>query len=70
MAVFVKTTPPPKPNASAPTTVPTPKRYDVKENGMMTSAVRKANARIAAEFQQHVFDRPSTAAIALNPTAV
>src|SRR5260370_36593794 len=41
MAVFVISTPPPKPNASAPTTVPTPKRYDPSENGMDASVVRQ-----------------------------
>jgi hypothetical protein len=35
MAVFVKSTPPPNPNTSAPTTVPTPNRYDVIENDMI-----------------------------------
>src|SRR5438105_11929595 len=33
MGVLVRSTPLPKPNASAPTTVPTPKRYEPKENG-------------------------------------
>jgi hypothetical protein len=47
--VCVRSTPPPKPKASVPTTVPTPIRYEPKENGMLTSTVRKMNARIAVE---------------------
>jgi hypothetical protein len=31
IAVLVRSTPPPNPNPSAPTTVPTPRRYDDKE---------------------------------------
>jgi len=48
-AVCVRNTPPPKPKASAPITVPTPSRYELKESGMLASIVHKANARIAAE---------------------
>jgi hypothetical protein len=37
----VRTTPPPNPRASAPTTVPTPAKYVVMEKGMVASSVRK-----------------------------
>ena len=48
MAVCVRNTPLPKPKATAPTTVPTPSRYEPKENGILAStAVRNTNARIA-----------------------
>jgi hypothetical protein len=49
IAVLLRKTPPPKPKASAPTTVPTPSRYEFKENGMSASTVRNMNARTAAE---------------------
>jgi hypothetical protein len=49
IAVCVRSTPPPKPKASVPTTVPTPIRYEPKENGMLTSTVREMNARVTAE---------------------
>jgi hypothetical protein len=46
ITVFVKNTPPPKPHATAPTTVPTPKRYDDKDSGMtMTSGVCEGKTR-------------------------
>src|SRR5947209_12812654 len=34
IAVLVRTIPPPNPSANAPTTVPTPRKYDIMENGM------------------------------------
>jgi hypothetical protein len=48
MAVLVNNTPPPKPKAKAPTTVPTPRRYEYKENGMIIPfGSSKANAQSA-----------------------
>ena len=52
IAVLVRSTPPPNPNPSAPTTVPTPRRYDDKEKGIVVSVFTKANARIAPPFRR------------------
>src|ERR1022692_607386 len=53
MAVLVRTTPPPKPRASAPTTVPTPAKYVVIEKGMVTSSVRKRTRESRERFRAH-----------------
>jgi hypothetical protein len=53
MAVLVRSTPPPKPKANAPTTVPTPRRYEDKEKGIDISLFTEANARIAQPVPQN-----------------
>jgi hypothetical protein len=40
-------TPLPTPNASAPTTVPTPSKYEPKENGIATSVINKTESERA-----------------------
>jgi hypothetical protein len=45
MAVFVSTIPPPNPSESAPTTVPTPRKYEGMEKDIVLSCVTQNRTR-------------------------